>query len=322
MNETGDAQERGHVEVCPAVTVVIPVHNAGRYLREAIASVLSQTFKDLECVVVDDGSTDDAREIVAEAAHDRRVRYQYQVQGGCASARNAGVRVARGRWLAFLDADDRWLPTKLDRQLTLLETRGDGFAAFCRMRLIDPAGTPLGVESTPSTLSECQARELQFGNVISGSASAVVVATETVRRLGYFDEALWAVEDLDMWRRLAEFGIRFLEVDETLVEIRIHPGSMQQNVDRLVAAERSYFAKLAREVRPEFRPLLPDVAYGFQLRWIKAYLRTGQLLRGLGILATASDCGRWARCRIASNLLQVALRRLRERRAEVGRILY
>ena len=91
------------------ISVVIPTYNYAQYLPEAIASVLSQTRGELECIVVDDGSTDETR-AVATAIRDDRVRYVHQSNGGLSSARNAGIQLAKHRFVGFLDADDRWLP--------------------------------------------------------------------------------------------------------------------------------------------------------------------------------------------------------------------
>ena len=98
------------------VSVVIPAYNYARYLPEAIRSVLAQTHSDLECIVVDDGSTDNTREVVS-AIEDPRVRYVHQANAGLSSARNTGIREAEHPFVGFLDADDRWLPQFVTRAL-------------------------------------------------------------------------------------------------------------------------------------------------------------------------------------------------------------
>ena len=106
----------------PEVSVIIPTFNYGRFLEQAIQSVLGQTFQDFELIVVDDGSTDDTREVLARFESDRRVRCLFQANRGDAAARNTGILNAGGRYVAFLDSDDYWMPEKLERQLGIMRS--------------------------------------------------------------------------------------------------------------------------------------------------------------------------------------------------------
>ena len=107
----------------PTVSVVIPVYNGDRYLAEAITSVLDQTYKNFELIVVDDGSTDGSAEIAK--SYKQAVLYTFQPNGGLSKARNTGLALARGKYIAFLDHDDLWLPHKLARQVTYLDSHPD-----------------------------------------------------------------------------------------------------------------------------------------------------------------------------------------------------
>src|SRR5262245_9577002 len=102
--------------MAPAVSVIMPSYTYGRIIEGALASVLKQTWSDLEVLVIDDGSADDTDAVVRAHLHDRRVRFHPVEHAGVAAARNTGIRLARAPLLAFLDADDEWLPTKLERQ--------------------------------------------------------------------------------------------------------------------------------------------------------------------------------------------------------------
>src|SRR5574337_356453 len=126
----------------PTVSVVVPAYNAAAFLRRAIDSVLGQTAVDLELLVVDDGSTDATLQLLA--GYGERLRAISQVNAGPAGARNRGLALARGRYIAFLDADDWWLPEKLGRQVALLDSRPE--IGFCSTgtRVVHADGTPAG----------------------------------------------------------------------------------------------------------------------------------------------------------------------------------
>lgn len=140
-------------ETARRVSVVIPVRDAGRTVERAIRSVLGQTHQDLEVLVVEDGSADASAAIVQRLAQeDVRVRSLRGRGGGPAGARNVGLEAARGRWIAFLDADDLWAPQKLERQLRFMEDRG--IAASCTAYdLIDSNDAAVGISrSVPATI--------------------------------------------------------------------------------------------------------------------------------------------------------------------------
>ncbi|MFO1418578.1 MAG: glycosyltransferase family A protein [Methylotetracoccus sp.] len=120
----------------PSVSVVIPSYNRAALLREAIASVLAQTFADIEIIVVDDGSTDGTGDVVAEFSRDSRIRYIAQMNAGVSAARNTGIDAATGALVAFLDSDDLWVPDHLARLVAALEQTPDAMFAFANFRFI------------------------------------------------------------------------------------------------------------------------------------------------------------------------------------------
>ena len=123
------------------VTVVIPVYNGGRYLRESIDSVLAQTFHDYEIVCVDDGSTDDSPVLLQE--YGQRLRVVRQENSGQSAARNVGVKLARGEYIAFLDQDDVWYPSKVQNQVAVLDAEPDVVLVHCNFDRIDERGRML-----------------------------------------------------------------------------------------------------------------------------------------------------------------------------------
>lgn len=182
----------------PSVSVVIPTFNCAATLPDAIASVRSQRSSDLEIIVVDDGSIDDTGRVLDELAGPD-LRVISQGNAGPAVARNRGIDAAHGEWVAFLDADDYWLPGKLKAQFDRLETTGGDFA-FCGSILVDQSGNLL--ETRSACPMHSLASELVWGNQIA--TPTVIVRKALLTELGRFDETLTIGEDWDLWLRLAQ----------------------------------------------------------------------------------------------------------------------
>ena len=180
------------------VSIIIPTHNRWRWLREAIASVLSQSYRNFEVIVVDDGSTDDTDAKLAGFRSD--VRVLRQEQKGVSAARNHGVSVARGRYLAFLDSDDLWLPEKLKVQTEFMDEHPE--AEICQTDEIWIRG---GIRVNPKRKHEKPSgdifrRSLELCLV---SPSAVMMTHALFNAVGGFDESLPVCEDYDLWLRIA-----------------------------------------------------------------------------------------------------------------------
>lgn len=197
----------------PTVTVVVPAYNPGPYLREALDSVIAQTFTDWECVVVDDGSSEDLSWV---KDLDARIRLVRQPNRGLPAARNAGAAAGASRLIAFLDADDLWLPDKLARQVaSMVDGAVLSATAFYRF---DSEGHIPGWAPTADGLDS-----LLRGNSIC--ASSAMVDRRAFERVGRFDERLGSAEDWDLWLRLAREG-RLVGVPDELVAYRVHGGQM------------------------------------------------------------------------------------------------
>ena len=236
--------------VTPKVSVVIPAYNYGRYLRDAINSALTQTFADLEVLVVDDGSTDDTASIVRTYA-DPRVRYIYQANAGLSAARNTGIREACAPFIALLDADDMWLPEMLARAMTEYATLpADVGLLACASDRVDAAGVPLGGKMFAHGLD----RWWTAGEVLLQSRfmpSTAVARREAYALCGDFDTALRSSEDRDMWIRIGtRFRIRYLGAP--MVLIRKHSSNMSKHADRMRLNMRRVIGKAyaARVVAP------------------------------------------------------------------------
>jgi glycosyltransferase involved in cell wall biosynthesis len=199
-----------------AVSVVIPTYNYGRFIAGTLDSVLAQTFQDLEVVVVDDGSADDTVAVVKPYQRDSRVRYFRTANQGPAAARNTGIRLAKAPLVAFLDADDLWLPTKLECQVERFWSNPDLGLVYSRRLLIDEDGCRL-VYNQPPLHRGWVLPKLFRTNFVCFSSS--VVRRCLFDEIGLFDEQLTQSEDYDLLLRLA-LSRPFDYVDEPLVLYR------------------------------------------------------------------------------------------------------
>jgi len=197
----------------PLVSVVIPVYR-GRYLREAIDSVRAQTFRDYEIIVVDDGSPDWDNLEAWLGTYRGELQCLRQPNRGPSAARNAGVRVARGTFVAFLDADDRWDPTYLEAQVATLNGPPVLDVSCCTWMTTDDHVVTLA--SCTSLLRD------EYQIILSG----VVARREAVLDAGLFDERFRHGEDFDLWLRMLKRGAKAALVRGTLVDRRIHDASL------------------------------------------------------------------------------------------------
>lgn len=208
------------------VSVVVPNYNCGRFLAEALESVLAQTYPAVEVIVVDDGSTDDSAEVLAR--YDGRVRVLRQPNQGVSAARNYGIRESRGEFVAFLDADDLWHPEKLAKQVPLFAAEAVGLV-YCAVEYIDESGRTLGTNFTGRRGRVLKSIALLQGTIVLAGGSTAVVRRSCFDRAGCFDRRVSTAADWDMWRRVAchyEIDV----VREPLMRYRLRPSSMHRNV--------------------------------------------------------------------------------------------
>jgi glycosyltransferase involved in cell wall biosynthesis len=266
------------VDAPPEVTIVIPTQGRWPLLRRTLSGVLRQQGVDFEVVIVDDGSSDETAERLAELG-DRRIRpIRHEVSRHVAAARNAGIAAAEGEWIAFLDDDDLWAPKKLRTQLGAAEARNADFA-WCAGLVVNAQCSIL--ETWPARDPDEILGLLLRGNWMPAGASNVVARAEVVRDLGSFDEEFRHFADWDLWIRLAATG-RGAACPEALVAYVRHPQNMVlTDPTGLVRELRALAAKhRAAADRYGVRPdrVLPDQAGVY--RWLGAsQARSGRRMR-------------------------------------------
>lgn len=261
----------------PMVSVVIPVFNATGHIASALDSVLAQTFSAYEIVVVNDGSTDQEQLEQAIEKYRSQITYLTQPNAGPSAARNRGVRRACGEWIAFLDSDDAWLPTYLEKQLEFLHRAPSLDMVYCNAYLegesIAAGKTYMDVCPSvgPVTFESLLAEKTQ------ALTSGTLVRREKLISAGLFDENLRCAEDHDLWLRILHAGGKISYHHEVLVRRRVRADGQGARPGGLLAGEIQSLKKLEHdlELTPSRRELLAD-----RLRKIQALqaVREGKAL--------------------------------------------
>jgi glycosyltransferase involved in cell wall biosynthesis len=207
----------------PLVSIILPTFNRLEFLRSAVDSVFSQTLTDWELIIADDGSDQQTQDYLRGLHSPPRVQLiQLEHSGNPGAVRNAALRAAVGQYVAFLDSDDVWMPTKLERQIANLRARPNcrwGYTGYIR---VDESGRP---RTYPGTRQWVPYRGAIFEELLAFEAEvstpAVLVERQLVEELGGFDEQQWVYEDYDLWLRIAlQYEIDL--IDEPLIALRSH----------------------------------------------------------------------------------------------------
>lgn len=216
-------QDRAH---SPLVSVVIATYNMGQHLPHAITSVLEQTYRNLELHIVDDGSTDNTREVVARFNADPRLNYIRQSNAGQTVAKNRGIAESRGELIAFCDADDLWKPDKLTLQVPLFAARASVGLVYSNVCVLLPDGTIVPNEQAIERPSGVVLDALfKYNFVPFGTA---IVRRSCIEELGSFDVSLRMSIDWEMWLRVAT-RYEFVYLDEVTYVYRVWEGQMSRN---------------------------------------------------------------------------------------------
>jgi glycosyltransferase involved in cell wall biosynthesis len=262
----------------PLVSVIVPTYNSAGFIRESLDSVLAQTFKDFEIIVVDDGSTDDTAKLLA--AYRDSLRVIKKENGGPASARNAGIREARGELIAFQDADDLWTPDKLELQVACLAQHPE--AALVHSDCIHFDG-----ERTWGTHKErgyTVPTGMVFDRLLTDhfiGMPAVLARRACLEAVGLFDESLVGNEDYNLYLRLAR-KYPFQYVDKVLVRLRSHGQNLSDNLEVMRRDEIKNIEKITA--------LFPDAVTRKRRLTGLVHLRFGKYYVGQKKFAPAKSC--------------------------------
>lgn len=259
----------------PTFTVIMPVYNTQKYVRQALQSVLDQTCKDFELLIIDDQGTDHSIPICRNFS-DSRIKIITQKNRGLAGARNTGIRHANGRYIAFLDSDDFWHPEKLALHKSHLNSSTDVGISYAASRMIAEDGTWLALTQKPK-LTRINPAHVYLRNPI-GNGSAAVIRREVLdeisyqgsrdAELDYFDETFRQSEDIECWMRIAlTTHWRFEGIPGELTYYRINESGLSANVIRQYEAWLRV-RDIVRSTAPNFATRYEGAAEAYQLRYL------------------------------------------------------
>ena len=224
----------------PAVSVIIPTYNRAHLLDRAIESVLDQTYQDFEIIVVDDASVDETEEVVISFADDRINYIRHQKNKGGSSARNTGIKAAKGEFIAFLDSDDEWLAEKPKKQI-------DKFKMSSKKVGVIYCGHCIVGEETQEVVDEVifSLRGNVFLNLLKmciTPASSLVIRRYCFRKAGFFYEVLPSCQDCDMWIRLSRY-YKFDLMPEVLVKHHLQGAQISTDLSKKIRETEVFLKK-------------------------------------------------------------------------------
>jgi glycosyltransferase involved in cell wall biosynthesis len=258
----------------PLVSVIIPTYNAAPYIKQTLESALNQTYKNIEVIVMNDGSTDNSEEIILQVKKgDNRILYQYKPNSGVSDTRNKGIALAKGSYLAFLDADDVWKSDNLEKKIRAINETGKQWV-FSDLDYINEENVPMTVPLKNFKPYNILENTLLFeGDVVPGPCSNIVATRELFGDDVRFDTRISSPADRDICMQLAVKGEPFF-LNEKLWLYRLHAKSMTsvnyKVVDEVIylykkADERKWFAspRIRRKALSNINLILAGISYHF-----------------------------------------------------------
>lgn len=228
----------------PTVDVIIPAYNAAHFLPSAIESVMAQTFPDWRILLVDDGSRDNTAEIIApyQQRLGDKLKYIHQENAGLPAARNTAIRHSTADFLALLDADDVWLPQRLELSLEKFKDRPDVGLVYGFNARIDPAGKVIDTFAKRNRHAEGWVAPYIYMRTLDLNCPTVTFRRSSVEEVGLFDETMRATEDRDLWVRIA-LRYKVALVPEVIAHYRVSPNAMTTDTDRMLTAQLRFVEK-------------------------------------------------------------------------------
>ena len=249
------------------VSIVTPAYNAAAFLSETIQSVQQQTYSHWEMLIIDDGSTDSTAAIAQQyAAEDDRIQLISQPNSGVSAARNKGVSLSKGELVAFLDADDRWLPEKLATHVEFMRSHSEASASFARAELIHFDGTPTH-RNTNNFTQRVAMQDVLYNNPTITTSNIVIYKT-VFESLGGFDESMAHDEDIELlFRLIYQPGYALMGIDRILLQYRLCEDGLSSNLAKMEAGWMTLMEK-ARKLAPSLVEEHYTAAHSAKLQYL------------------------------------------------------
>jgi len=245
-----------HLDNIPTVSVIIIVFNGAKYIREAIQSLFNQTFKDFEILIIDDGSTDNTRSVLEPWIKEGKIHYFFQENKGPSGAYNTGVRLAKGKFVKFLDCDDFLFPQQLEIQVKHLQNKSDHFVSVTDFEFeFDGKNRKKGnlwLENKDKQLA-------QFIKDNPCPGHTILISRSLIEKSGSYDEELFSYEDSDLWIRALLKGAIFEKLDYIGCCYRILGGSVSSDPEKMFRQRCKFYEKLNRILISRLNDLPDDV---------------------------------------------------------------
>lgn len=225
----------------PLVSIIIPTFNNARYIRETVESALAQTYEQTEIIIIDDGSTDNTRDVISDLIDSNRLKYFYQDNRGVSSARNTGIRISKGKYISFLDSDDIISPKKVEVQLASLEGHQEYGVAFSDFRYFAYSDKSRLIQPRFRFSGDPTLRMIFCGELMP--IHSALIRRDVLEKTDWFDESLEWGEDNDFWIRLKVRNMKFFYNDEVLALYRLHGN---QASGRRIRLYQSYLVVINR----------------------------------------------------------------------------
>ncbi len=272
----------------PIISVVIPMYNVEKYIEKCIQSVVGQTYKNFEIICVDDGCTDNTLKVLASFS-DPRIQLVQQQNRGLSAARNTGIAVSKGVYVALLDADDFWHKEKLSQHINHLNSQPKVGVSYCPSLFVDDQDKPLGIGQFPK-LKHISPKDILCRNPV-GNGSSPVIRKRLLNEITYdapdpintnkirhcvFDETLRQSEDIELWIRIALLGTwKFEGISSPLTYYRVNAGGLSANLSKQYASWCLAIKKNLHLNKRFFNQYL-SLARAYQLRYLaRRAIRSG-----------------------------------------------
>lgn len=219
------------MKASPLVSIIIPTYNSSKFIEGAIESAINQTYKNIEIIVIDDGSTDNTLELLKKY---KNIHVITQTNKGVAAARNAGIEIASGDYIAILDSDDRWMKNRLEIMIPLIE-KSKCDLIISNYYYVDENRNKISLSPVLSEKYSIPSFEEQYKMLLwkAINFTTMIVRADKIKLAGGYDESLRGeAEDYDLWLRLLRDGSTYTYVDEPLVEYMLRSGSLSKNYSK------------------------------------------------------------------------------------------